>query len=243
MRALILAAGRGERLRPLTDTTPKPLLRAGGRRLIEWQILALVRAGITDIVINTAHLADRFEDALADGSGLGAQLRYSREGDHATDALETLGGILKAAPLLGDSAFAVVSGDICTTFDYAQLHVPARRIDAGECDAHLVLVPNPPYHPGGDMLLVTAGGSGAVALPPGADAAPDRPMLTYANIGVFAPRLFAGEPVRREKLFPWMFRRMQYGRTSAQRWDGAWWNIGTQADLLQLDHHLAATRS
>ncbi|MGH6623335.1 MAG: nucleotidyltransferase family protein, partial [Burkholderiaceae bacterium] len=125
MRALILAAGRGERMRPLTDTTPKPLLMAGGRRLIEWQIAALVRAGVVDIVINTAHLPDQFEAALGDGRQLGASIRYSREGERADDALETLGGIVRALPLLGDSAFVVVSGDIVSDYDYSRLR-PAR---------------------------------------------------------------------------------------------------------------------
>ena len=112
--ALILAAGRGERMRPLTDVTPKPLLRAGGKRLIEWQIESLVRAGVREIVVNVAHLPDQFDAALGDGRRYGAALRYSREGDSADDALESLGGIVKALPWLGDAPFVVTSGDIVT---------------------------------------------------------------------------------------------------------------------------------
>jgi MurNAc alpha-1-phosphate uridylyltransferase len=229
MRALILAAGRGERMRPLTDTLPKPLLVAGGRRLIEWQIDALVRAGVTDIVINTAHLAGCFEPALGDGRQLGAAVSYSREGERAEDALETLGGIVQALPLLGVGPFLVVSGDIVTDFDYAALHTRAAAIVAGAADAHLVLVDNPPFHARGDMGLV----DGRIA--------PDaQPRYTYANIGVFAPRLFAGLAPLRARMFPWLYGAAQAGRVTGEHYAGRWHNVGTPAELGRLD---AALRS
>ena len=126
MRALIFAAGRGERMRPLSDTTAKPLLPAGGRRLIEWQIAALARAGVREIVVNTAHLAQQVEDTLGDGARYGVHLAYSREGTQAEEALETLGGIVHALPLLGDAAFIAVSGDIVTDYDCASRSPRAR---------------------------------------------------------------------------------------------------------------------
>jgi MurNAc alpha-1-phosphate uridylyltransferase len=154
MRALLLAAGRGERLRPLTDTVAKPLLEVGGRRLIEWQIEALVRAGICDLVLNTAHLAQQIESTLGDGGRYGARIQYSREGTQAQDALETLGGIVRALPLLGPEPFVVVSSDIVTDFDYRDLFSAGANIASGRFDAHLVLVENPPYHLAGDMGAV-----------------------------------------------------------------------------------------
>ena len=130
--ALILAAGRGERMRPLTDRTPKPLLRAGGRRLIEWQIEALVRAGVREIVVNVAHLPDQFDSALGDGRRYGVSLRYSREGESADDALESLGGIVMALPWLGDAPFIVTSGDIVTDFTYRHLQAASEAPRRGE---------------------------------------------------------------------------------------------------------------
>ena len=155
MKAMIFAAGRGERMRPLTDTCPKPLLKVRGRPLIVWQILNLVRAGITEIVINHAHLGHLFEETLGDGTQFGAQIQYSAEGT----ALETAGGIAKALPLLVDhpgDAFWLVSGDIYAPgfrFDAAQ----GRRFAAGDALAHLWLAPNPPYHPAGDFGLAADG--------------------------------------------------------------------------------------
>jgi MurNAc alpha-1-phosphate uridylyltransferase len=223
MQALLLAAGRGERMRPLTDTVAKPLLEAGGRRLIEWQIEALVRAGIRDIVINTAHLAAQIEDALGDGRRYGADIVYSREGERAEDALETLGGIVRALPRLGADPFLVASSDIVTAFDYATLRAAAEPIARGRFDAHLVLVENPPYHPQGDMGLAdgraTRGGT----------------QYTYANIGIMAPRLFAGLQPVRARLFPWLFDAVERGRVSAQLWHGRWWNVGTAQELAAVD--------
>ncbi|MGB2818941.1 MAG: nucleotidyltransferase family protein [Burkholderiaceae bacterium] len=230
MKALILAAGRGERMRPLTDATAKPLLAVGGKRLIEWQIEALARAGVREMVVNTAHLPGQFEAVLGDGSRHGVRLAYSREGERAEDALETLGGIVRALPQLGPSAFVVVSGDIVTDYDYAALREWAGRIDAGEADAHLVLVDNPPFHPRGDMAL--AGGR----IDPDGE-----PRLTYANIGVFAPRLFAGLAPERAKLFPWLYGAARAGRVTGEHSAARWFNIGTPAELQRADAELRAS--
>jgi len=226
MKALIFAAGRGERMRPLSDTTPKPLLEAGGKRLIEWQIEALVRAGFNELVINTAHLASQIERAIGDGARYGARIAYSHEGDTAEDALETLGGIVKALPLLspnGARPFIAVSGDIVTDYDYRRLMPHAQAIELGVADAHLVLVDNPPSHPAGDMGLA----QGKIGLHP--------PLLTYGNIGVFAPRLFAGEAPVKKKLFPWLYRAAERGRVSGERYAGRWHNVGTPDELAALD--------
>lgn len=227
MRALLLAAGRGERLRPMTDTLAKPLLPAAGRRLVEWQIEALVRAGIVDLVINTAHLAEQIESTLGDGSRYGARIGYSREGTRAQDALETLGGIVKALPLLGDAPFAVVSSDIVTDFDYRQLLDAAAAVGAGHADAHLVLVDNPPYHPAGDM--------GMVRIEAGQWATRAPPLYTYGNIGVFAPRLFDGLAAGRARLFPWLYGAVERQRVGASLWQGRWWNVGTAQELALVD--------
>ena len=226
MIALIFAAGRGERMRPLSDQIPKPLLMAGGRRLVEWQIAALAAAGIRDLVINTAHCAQLIESTLGDGARYGVRIRYSREGERAEDALETLGGIVQALPLLGEAPFATVSADIVSAFDYRRLRAAAERIEAGERDAHFVLVDNPPYHPQGDMGL------------DGAEATLRTPWLTYANIAVFAPRLFAGRSHERQPLFPWAFGLVDRLRASAERFDGRWYNVGTPDDLAALDREL-----
>ena len=234
MHALLLAAGRGERLRPLTDTTAKPLLMAAGRRLIEWQIDALVRAGITDLVVNTAHLATQIEDTLGEGTRYGARIRYSREGTQASDALETLGGIVKALPLLGAGPFVVVSSDIVTDFDYRQLLPAGQELAVGPCAAHLVLVPNPAYHPQGDMGL--AGVPGAqLATHDAPGAGGGAPRYTYANIGVLHPRLFAGLQPVRARLFPWLYETVRAGRVSAQLHEGRWWNVGTAQELASVD--------
>ena len=230
MKALILAAGRGERMRPLTDTAAKPLLRAGGRRLIEWQIAALARAGVGDLVINTAHLPQQFEDALGDGAPLGVRITYSREGERAEDALETLGGIVRALPQLGDGAFVVASGDIVTDFDFGGLRARANAINAGQSDAHLVLVDNPPFHPRGDMGLT--GGR----IDPDSDV-----RLTYANIGVFSPRLFEGLTPVRAKLFPWLYSAARAGRVTGEHTHSRWFNVGTPAELERVDAELRRT--
>ena len=225
MRAIIFAAGPGERLRPLTDAMPKPLLRAGGRALIEWQILRLAAAGIRELVINCARLGEMIESALGDGSRLGVRIAYSRE----PQALETAGGIVKALALLGSEPFLAVSADIHTDYDYARLIPVAADIAARpeRRAAHFVLVDNPAFHPAGDMGLA----DGMVTRA--------RPWLTYGNIAVWHPALFtalpAGEPM---KLFPWAYRLVDEGRVTGEHFAGSWDNVGTPAQLEALDRRL-----
>jgi N-acetyl-alpha-D-muramate 1-phosphate uridylyltransferase len=224
-RAIILAAGRGERMRPLTDAVPKPLLRAGGRPIIEWQIERLAAGGFEDLVVNHAHLGAQIEEALGDGRGLGVRIRYS----HEARALETAGGVAQALPLLGDAPFAVVSGDIHTAFDYGSLAARIESIAASprQHAAHFVLVDNPPWHASGDMGLdagrVTRGG----------------PRLTYGNIAVFHPALFREiAPGTALKLFPWAYRFVEEGRVTGEHYRGPWDNIGTPDQLAALDRRL-----
>jgi N-acetyl-alpha-D-muramate 1-phosphate uridylyltransferase len=225
--AIILAAGRGERLRPLTDTVPKPLLVAGGRPLIEWQVEKLVRAGFTDLVVNHAHLGAMIEAALADGARFGARIRYSAE----SPALETAGGIAKALPLLGDEPFVVVAGDIHTDFDYARLHAPLESI---ACDpvthcAHWVLVDNPPWHAQGDDMALVDG-----RIVRGGE------RLTYASIGVYHPSLFRGIVSGTwQKLFPWAYAFADAGRVTGEHYRGPWDNVGTAAQLEALDKRIS----
>lgn len=225
-RALILAAGRGERMRPLTDATPKPLLCAGGKSLIGWQLERLAAAGVRDVVINHAHLGEQLEAALGDGERWGVRIAWSREGT----ALETAGGIAKALALLGEGPFLVVSADIYTDFDYARLLpvVEAIAADPRAQAAHFVLVDNPPYHPGGDMGL--AGGRIRRAAP----------LYTYANIAVFHPHLFAGiSPGTHLRLFPWAYEFVNAGRVTGEHFRGTWDNVGTPAQLAELDRRLS----
>jgi MurNAc alpha-1-phosphate uridylyltransferase len=225
-RALILAAGRGERMRPLSDAVPKPLLAVGGKPLLVWQVERLVAGGITAIVVNHSHLGAQIEAALGDGSRFGAAIRHSRE----EEALETAGGVAHALHLLGDRPFVVVSGDIWTEFPYRSLLARAAEIESGfpaHC-AHFVLVDNPPFHPGGDMALL----EGRIAR--------EGARLTYANIGVFHPKCFAGlDPGRRLALFPWSYAMVEAGRVSGEHFRGRWANLGTPQDLEQLDKELS----
>lgn len=212
-------------MRPLTDTTPKPLLQAGGKSLLQWQVERLVAAGIQEIVINHAWLGARIEAALGDGSRFGAVIRYSAEGE----ALETVGGIVKAIPLLGERPFIVTSGDVYTDFPYATLverigdigkRYPARV-------GHLVLVDNPPFHPAGDMAV----NQGLAAM--------EGSKLNYAGIGVYHPRIFDAFTVGvKAKLFPWAFDFVRRGKVSAEHYRGRWENIGTPAQLAALDQSL-----
>ena len=226
--AMILAAGRGERMRPLSDATPKPLLEAGGRPLIVWQIEALARAGFGDLVVNVAHAADALMAALGDGARLGVRIRWSRE----PEPLETAGGIVTASWLLPPGPTLIVSGDIHTRFDYRTL---AARIDAMAATrepprAHLVLVPNPPYHTEGDFALE----GGQVAL--------DGPArLTFGNIGIYDMALFAGLPRGvKLRMLPLYREWIARGIVSGERYDGPWANVGTPADLAELDARLHA---
>jgi MurNAc alpha-1-phosphate uridylyltransferase len=225
-RALILAAGRGERMRPLTDTVPKPLLPVGGRAIIEWQVARLVAGGFAEIVVNHSHLGSMIEDALGDGARFGARIRYS----HEPRALETAGGIAQALPMLGDAPFVVVSGDIHTEFDYASLTPRVRTIaeNPRAQAAHFVLVDNPPWHAAGDMGLV----AGRITR--------DGARLTYGNIAVFHPEPFHGIAAGSWlKLFPWAYELVDAGRVTGEHFTGRWDNVGTPAQLAALDARLS----
>lgn len=220
--AMILAAGRGERMRPLTDNCPKPLLPVWGRPMVEWHLLALAKAGVREVVINTAWREDMFPAALGDGARWGLRIHYSQEGRDHGAALETAGGIAKALPLLGD-AFWLVSGDIVAPgmgFDGLQ----ARQfVDRAADLATIWLVPNPAFHPDGDFAL-SAGGR--AQRPPQAT---DRP-LTYANIALLRPALVASvRPGSPAPLGPLLFAAANAGRLAGQMLDGPWHNLGTPA--------------
>ena len=236
MKALILAAGRGERMRPLTDHTPKPLLAMGGKPLIEWHLEALSRAGVAEVVINTAWLEDQFPAMLGDGSRFGLRIRYSMEGRDHGGALETAGGIVKALPWLaphGDECFWVVSGDIyAPSFPFTAAAAAAFR--QSDDLAHLWLVPNPPFHRDGDFHLDARGR----VLRNGAERARS---WTYANLALMRPQLVkhlhAGQ---RAGLGPLLFDAAERGMLSGEVFDGIWENVGTADQLLALNHSLAA---
>ena len=236
MRAMILAAGRGERMRPLTDHTPKPLLKVGGKPLIVWHLERLAKAGFKDVAINHAYLGEQIEQALGNGAQWGLHIQYSPE----KIALETAGGIANALHLLTDNGtknepFLVVNGDTFTDFDLAAL-VP--RPQAGEglgrgavfpnCLAHLVLVDNPPQHPNGDFAI-------------DADMLKNdgKLMLTFSGVGVYHPDLFAdvakGQPA---KLAPLLRKAIDHNAATAQYYQGVWHDIGTPERLTQLDDKL-----
>ena len=208
MKAMILAAGKGERLRPLTLHTPKPLVRAGGTPLIEFHVRALAAAGFSELVINHAWLGQQIEDYLGDGSRFGLRIAYSAEGE----PLETGGGIFKALPLLGDEPFLVVNGDIWTDYDFAALRHPLQGL------AHLVLVDNPAHHLGGDFRLR----DGRVA-----DAADGETSFTYSGMAVLHPRLFAGCQAGAFKLAPLLRAAMADGQVSGEYFAGRWIDVGT----------------
>ena len=230
MKAMILAAGRGERMRPLTDTCPKPLLKVRGRPLIVWHIMNLVRAGITDIVINHAHLGHMIEAALGDGSQFGAKIQYSAE----AQALETAGGIANALHLLGDQPFLVLSGDIfCPHFDFSEavgvLHDNDHRGDPHPVEvrdiAWVWLTPNPWHNPEGDFALqlysISSQGS---------------PKWNFANIGVYRPEMFAGiTPGQKAGLGKLLFEFADQGRIGGEIYEGEWVNVGTVQQLEQLN--------
>ena len=222
LRAIILAAGRGERMRPLSDTTPKPLLAVCGKPLIEWHIEALARAGVADIVVNTAWLEDRLVAALGDGSRFGVRLHWSMEGRGYGGALETAGGIATALPLLGD-AFWAVSGDVFMPGFPFRADDAAAFVASGRL-GRLCLVPNPPYHPRGDFGL-----DGDTGLP---EAGPDGQRWTYANVALLRAAMFANTPPGRPaKLAPLLYAGMRERRIGAEVWRGEWANVGTPSDL------------
>lgn len=220
MRAFILAAGRGERMRPLTDHTPKPLLLAGGKPLIVWHLERLAAAGFGEVVINHAHLGAQIEQALGDGSKWGLRIRYSPE---PPGALETAGGIAQSLPLIGGAPFLVVNGDIWCDWDVTR----ARRL--ADRTAHLVMVANPAHHAGGDFSL---DGEQVVY-------AHGEQTLTYAGIGVFSPTFFADiQPGTIMKLRPLLDAAIATGTLSGERHDGRWVDVGTPQRLAELDAEL-----
>ncbi|MCP5141521.1 MAG: nucleotidyltransferase family protein [Chromatiales bacterium] len=219
MKAMILAAGRGERMRPLTDATPKPLLKVGGRRLIEYHLDALAAAGVGEVVINTAHLFEQIPAALGDGRAYGLHIDYTVE---PAGALETGGGIHNALPLLGPGPFLVVNGDIWTDLPLA----PLLRAPAGL--AHLVMIDNPPQHPRGDFALDANG-----LLHANGDE-----RLTYSGIGVYTPEFFAGCTPGRFPLAPLLRDAMAVGKVGGEHYRGAWHDIGTPERLAALDREL-----
>ena len=230
---MIFAAGRGDRMRPLTDTCPKPLLKVGGKALIEWQIERLAQAGFTTIVINHAWLGAQIEAALGDGTRYGVSLRYSAE----HEALETAGGIAQAMPLLEDSGtpevFVAVAGDVYSDFDYSSLREPAARLAASdEPGMHLVMVPNPSFHPGGDFVLRD---DGVLSL----DGAP---RYTFGSIGVYDTRMFRDLlPGTRRALTPYYHDAIGARRATGELYSGLWENVGTPAQLEALDVVLAGS--
>jgi N-acetyl-alpha-D-muramate 1-phosphate uridylyltransferase len=223
-RAMILAAGRGERMRPLTDDRPKPLLQAGGKSLIEYHLDALRGAGIRDVVINTAWQGQKLRDALGTGERYGVAIRYS---DETPSALETGGGIFKALPFLGTGPFLVINGDIWTDW---QLD---RRFALDDRDlAHLVLVPNPEHHPRGDFSLQD-----------GRVTEDDDPRFTFSGIGVYRAEFFAGCQPGAFPLLPLFKRAIAAGCVSGELHAGQWFDIGTPARLATLDAELRAAAS
>ena len=226
MKAFILAAGRGERMRPLTDTTPKPLLIAGGKPLIVWHLERLAAAGFRDVVINHAHLGAQIEAALGNGQQFGLAIAYSPE---PPGALETAGGIAHALPLLGDQPFLVINGDIWCDWDLKQAR---HRVHApGERHVHLVFIDNPPHHPTGDFCLDGELVKGAGDC---------KNTLTYAGIGVFSPSFFSGVPCGAVmKLRPLLDAGIAEKTITGERYPGRWVDVGTPERLAELDRELS----
>ena len=222
MKAMILAAGRGERMRPLTDFTPKPLIKVGGKSLIVWHLEHLAKAGFTEVVINDAHLGEQIEQALGNGSQWEMHIQYSPE----KIALETAGGIANALPLLGNQPFLVVNGDTFTGIDFSTLklshNTPLQAL------AHLVLVDNPPQHPNGDFAM-----EGGVLKNEGSQ------KLTFSGVGVYHPDLFASVvPGAPAKLAPLLRQAITHNQATAEHYQGVWHDIGTLERLESLDRRL-----
>jgi MurNAc alpha-1-phosphate uridylyltransferase len=225
---MLLAAGRGERMRPLTDHTPKPLLEVGGKPLIVWHIEKLARAGLTELVINHAHLGLQLEAALGDGKQFGVNIQYSEE----DKALETAGGIANALHLLGNTAFAVINADIYCDYDFAQLAERTARLDDNDDSCHLVLVNNPEQHPNGDFGL----SNGRLT--------DNAPKFTFSGMGVYKPALFR-HIVRGSiaPLAPLLREQIAKGKISGEHFSGRWVDVGTPQRLQQLDNELRATHN
>ncbi|KPN72069.1 N-acetylmuramate alpha-1-phosphate uridylyltransferase MurU [Neisseria sp. 83E34] len=225
MKAMILAAGRGERMRPLTDTTPKPLLKVGREPLIGWHLHRLREAGFTEIVINHAWLGKQIVDTLKDGSDYGVSLAYSAEGEKG---LETAGGIATALHLLGGAPFLVINGDVLTDIDFAAARACSDRLQKESRLAHLWLVPNPEHNLKGDFSLLE---NGLVA----SEAGSSRSM-TFSGMGVYDPKLFCNTPVKQPaKLAPLLRDAMNKGLVSGEVHDGLWLDVGTVERLAEAD--------
>lgn len=222
MKAMVLAAGRGERMRPLTDATPKPLLVVGGKPLIAWHLAALAAAGIREVVINLSWLGAQLREVLGTGSAYGVRIHYSEEGPVA---LETGGGIFRALPLLGPEPFLVVSGDVFTDLDFTTVQLES------DAEAQLVLVPNPPHHPGGDFGLE---GDRVVRR--------EQDRLTYGNVGIYRPEFFSGCSEGRFPLIEPLNRAIARRAVRGQVYRGAWSDVGTPARLAELEATLAAVQ-
>lgn len=219
MKAMILAAGRGERMLPLTRTTPKPLLKVGGKPLIEYQIEHLARAGFVELIINISHLGQQIEDYCGDGARWGVAIDYSRE----ESPLETAGGIVRALPDLGEGNFLVINGDIFTHYPFEQL----RQVFVAPGAAHLVMVSNPPQHAQGDFLLSDDGQLGfRVAQEVG---------VTYAGIGIYSPSFFAGLADQKLALRPLLDQAIEVSSLRGEFYAGKWVDVGTPERLAQLD--------
>jgi len=222
---MLLAAGRGERMRPLTDHTPKPLLEVGGKPLIVWHIENLVHAGIVDLVINHAHLGAQIERALGDGSRFDAHIQFSSEGN----ALETAGGIAYALHLLDNEPFAVINGDIFCDYDFAKLRERAAELKSNGDSAHLVLVNNPAQHPNGDFGLQQQRVTDSA------------PRLTFSGIGIYQPGLFA-DLTRGSKtpLAPILRAQIALDKVSGEHHPGLWVDVGTPQRLAELDSQVCS---
>lgn len=232
MKAMILAAGRGERMRPLTDYCPKPLLRAGDHSLIEWHILRLQRANITDIVINHAWLGEQIEAQLGDGSQLGVHIQYSPE----NPALETAGGIRQALPLLGDAPFLIINGDVFTDWDAQHAFAAAQSLSHSERTAHLWMVENPEHHLKGDFYLQSA-----------SSLLSEHPLtisdktLTYSGIGCYKPALFSSLPAGQPApLAPLLRLAMAKQLVSGELLQGSWTDVGTPERLEKISSQLGS---
>ncbi len=222
MKAMLLAAGRGERMRPLTDSCPKPLLQVAGKPLIAWHLERIAAAGIRDVVINLSWLGEMIATALGDGASFGLRIAYSRE---PWPALETGGGLVQALSLLGNGPFLLVNGDVYTDVDFGQLSLGADDL------AQLVLVPNPEHNQKGDFHLA----QGRINVGSGE-------RLTYSGVALLDPQIFAGAAPGRFPLLPWLLRARDAGRLGGQKHAGTWLDIGTPERLAQLDAQLCGMR-
>jgi MurNAc alpha-1-phosphate uridylyltransferase len=224
MKAMLLAAGRGERLRPLTDAIPKALVEAGGKSLIAWHLERLARAGFCEAVINVSHLGERIIERIGDGGSFGLRVQYSRE----RERLETAGGIARARTLLGGAPFLLVNADVYCECDFARL----RSVELGRRLAHLVLVPNPPHRPAGDFSLV----DGIVGEGPA-------PRYTYSGVAVMAPTLLDPvTPGEKAPLAPLLYDAARRGLLAGELYQGLWQDVGTVERLAELEKYLREHR-